>query len=324
MPDMRLTGLVRNADLNGRLVALLDFTNGRWDVVLSDGTRLRVLPANLEPDEEGAQISLQNRGQPQTAPYLAYELGRQAGLSGVYNPRPATEQVTNKLKKGGGAVVTGLIEKESDDTEQALYTGDPEKFTTLESATWQLDILDYSRQDAIAGYGLVAVDVATRQVYGELMADKSALEARDAFARMIQDDDDQATSKEPLVPSMVDTDHDRAFAGAFRLYLERKNIAHRLKTDPRYSHNNLAMVDGVMGRIRSYIRKRLTEEAVEGQDNMRDWPEYFEEAVAAQSDRRYGVLSNMKRPSTPFSKSKRTWRRALPKTSRNRATSSAR
>ena len=166
MPDMRLTGLVRNADLNGRLVALLDFTNGRWDVVLSDGTRLRVLPANLEPDEEGAQISLQNRGQPQTAPYLAYELGRQAGLSGVYNPRPATEQVTNKLKKGGGAVVTGLIEKESDDTEQALYTGDPEKFTTLESATWQLDILDYSRQDAIAGYGLVAVDVATRRSMG--------------------------------------------------------------------------------------------------------------------------------------------------------------
>ena len=66
MPDMRLTGLVRRADLNGRLVALLDFTNGRWDVVLSDGTRLRVLPANLEPDEEGAQSSLQNRGLPQT------------------------------------------------------------------------------------------------------------------------------------------------------------------------------------------------------------------------------------------------------------------
>ena len=68
MPDMRLTGLVRRADLNGRLVALLDFTNGRWDVVLPDGTSLRVLPANLEPDEEGAQIALQNRGQPQTAP----------------------------------------------------------------------------------------------------------------------------------------------------------------------------------------------------------------------------------------------------------------
>ena len=49
-----------------------------------------------------------------------------------------------------------------------------------------------------------------------------------------------------------------------------------------------------MGRIRSYIRKRLTEEAVEGQDNMRDWPEYFEEAVEAQNNRRYGVLSNMK------------------------------
>ena len=53
MPDMRLTGLVRNADLNGLLVALLDFTDGRWDVVTSDGTRLRVLPANLGPDEDG-------------------------------------------------------------------------------------------------------------------------------------------------------------------------------------------------------------------------------------------------------------------------------
>ena len=60
MPDMRLTGLVRNADLNGRLVALLDFTDGRWDVVTSDGRRLRVLPANLEPDEEGAQVALQS------------------------------------------------------------------------------------------------------------------------------------------------------------------------------------------------------------------------------------------------------------------------
>ena len=66
---MRLTGLVQNADLNGRLVALLDFTDGRWDVVTSDGQRLRVLPANLEPDEEGAQIAVSNRGQPQTSVY---------------------------------------------------------------------------------------------------------------------------------------------------------------------------------------------------------------------------------------------------------------
>ena len=150
MPDMRLTGLVRNADLNGRLVALLDFTDGRWDVVTSDGRRLRVLPANLEPDEEGAQIALQDRGLPQTASYLAYEIGRQAGLPRAMNPRPAVEQVTDKLPRGGGAVVTGLVEKESDNTEQALFEGDPEKFTTLEASTWQLDILDYSRQDAIA------------------------------------------------------------------------------------------------------------------------------------------------------------------------------
>ena len=74
---------------------------------------------------------------------------------------------------------------------------------------------------------------------------------------------------------MVDTDHDRAFTGAFRLYLEQKGITHRLKTDAKYSHNNLASVDNVMGRIRSYLRKRLTEEAVEGQDNVRDWPNFF-------------------------------------------------
>ena len=64
MPDMRLTGLVRNADLNGRLVALLDFTDGRWDVVTSDGTRLRVLPANLEPDEEGHKLPCKTEGFP--------------------------------------------------------------------------------------------------------------------------------------------------------------------------------------------------------------------------------------------------------------------
>ena len=82
MPDMRLTGLVRNADLNGRLVALLDFTDGRWDVVTSDGTRLRVLPANLEPDEEGAQISLQNRGSHKQPPTWPMSLAAKRGSAG--------------------------------------------------------------------------------------------------------------------------------------------------------------------------------------------------------------------------------------------------
>ena len=78
-----------------------------------------------------------------------------------------------------------------------------------------MDIFDWSRQDALYGYALVAVDVANRQVYGELMADKSAIEARDAFARMIDDtEDDPKTSSSPGVPAMVDTDHDRAFVGA--------------------------------------------------------------------------------------------------------------
>ena len=128
----------------------------------SDGRRLRVLPANLEPDEEGAQIALQDRGLPQTAAYLGYEIRRQAGLRGAQNPRPAMEQVTDKLPRGSGAVVTGLVEKEVDDDDEDEAFGG--KIATLKDSTWQLDILDYSRQDAIAGYALVAVDVATREV----------------------------------------------------------------------------------------------------------------------------------------------------------------
>ena len=131
-----------------------------------------------------------------------------------------------------GAVVTGLTQKD-------VATENEDNLVTLKDSTWQLDILDWSRQDALYGYALIAVDVANRQTYGELMADKSAEEARDAFARMIVDDEENpATSKMPKVSSMVDTDHDRAFGGAFRLYLERKNITHRIKTDARYSHNN--------------------------------------------------------------------------------------
>ena len=301
---MILTGLTRNTDLNGRRVALVDFTDGRWDVVLPDGTQLRVRRENLEPDVEAARDTLRDRGLPQSAAYLSYQLGRQAGLSGAQNPRPAMEQVARRPRKNNGAVVTGLTEKNVEVSDVAVaFGGETEtKVTTLKDSTWQLDILDYSRQDAIVGYALVAVDVANRQVYGELMADKSAIETRDAFARMIGDDEQEPkTSSDPGVPAMVDTDHDRAFTGAFRLYLEQKGITHRLKTDAKYSHNNLGSVDNVMGRIRSYLRKRLTEEAVPGRDNVRDWPNFFEEAVEAQNEKRYNVLSNM-RPTELYNK----------------------
>ena len=94
---------------------------------------------------------------------------------------------------------------------------------------------------------------------------------------------------------MIDTGHDAAFRGAFRFYIEGKGIQHRRKTDARYSHNNLAMVDQKMGAIRSYIRGRLVADGVTDEDDIvARWPDYFDDAIHAQNDRRLHVLSDMR------------------------------
>ena len=117
-----------------------------------DGERLtyNVRPANLtgvSPDAEARQ-HLRDKGLPQSEAYVQWQIRTLAGLRGAQNPRPATEQVRPRsMRKKGGAAVTGLTEK--DVVTEFDELGRPtEKLATLKDSTWQLDILDYSRQDA--------------------------------------------------------------------------------------------------------------------------------------------------------------------------------
>ena len=281
-----LQRLVQRPALNGQVVRVdLNSWNGTTYRVRAGGEALRVLPGHLrELREDDAAIRVQDQGRAVSQARVDYERARLERRPAVL---PAEDEVAKRPKKVDGAVVTGLTQKETDVGENVV---------TLKDSTWQVDILDWSRQDAPYGYALVAVDVANRQVYGELMADKSSREARDAFARMIgEEDDDPKMANEPGVPNMVDTDHDAAFRGAFQVFLQQKGISHRMKTDAMYSHNNLAQVDRVMGLIRRYIRGRLVADARPGgADNVQDWPDYFDDAIQAQNDRRSSALSDMR------------------------------
>ena len=61
----------------------------------------------------------------------------------------------------GGAIATGLTEKVELDR------------PTLEGSTWQLDLMDMSTKQDTVGYGMLAVDVASRYLYGILLQEKN-------------------------------------------------------------------------------------------------------------------------------------------------------
>ena len=83
-----------------------------------------------------------------------------------------TEEVVKKTERGAdgkfvgrkaGAIATTLATKEVEG----------EIRPHLKGSTWQLDLIDFRSLGAVSGFAMVAVDVATRKVYGALMADKS-------------------------------------------------------------------------------------------------------------------------------------------------------
>ena len=136
---------------------------------------------------------LRDRGLPQTTSYIENELERmqleinrkQARKRGEPRPsgampRAIPDQVmasATRDEKGriqgryAGAVATAEAEKEVWSEKQERDVIKP----TLAGATFQMDLIDAKNMGSEEGYGMVAIDVATRKVYGSLMNGKQQM-----------------------------------------------------------------------------------------------------------------------------------------------------
>ena len=138
---------------------------------------------------------------------------------------------------------------------------------------------------------MVAVDTATREVYGALMFQKTVGNVTDAFQEMIGAGD----STQPKVPQVLDTDQEQAWTHSelWRQFLVERKINQRFKTD-KAGVNNLAMVDNRVRFVSEYIRKRMTEE---GEDPPhRAWGTWFDEAIAAANSKLYKQALHTAKP----------------------------
>ena len=97
-----------------------------------------------------------------------------------------------------------------------------------------MDLMDMSNKRGHHGYAMVAVDTATRQVYGQLMRNKTVDNIIHSFSALIGhvEGEDEPTQK-PQVPQVIDMDQEAGWtrAAAFREFLQRKGIHQRFKTD---------------------------------------------------------------------------------------------
>ena len=78
----------------------------------------------------------------------------------------AARNRNRKREQGGVATLTAM-----------RRTEDGERKPSHAQVTWQADIMDMSTRGGQASHALLAVDVGTRQVWGELMRGRSSEEA---------------------------------------------------------------------------------------------------------------------------------------------------
>ena len=143
---------------------------------------------------------LQDRGLPQSILY-EYQTA----------PQAEPDEVVKKTERGkdgkfvgrkAGAVATTLAPKEVEG----------ETKPHLKGSTYQLDLIDFRSLGAVAGFAMVAVDVATRKTYGAVMADKSVASIIAAFEQITGG----ANVSSVLAPSLIDTDQERGWTGSAR------------------------------------------------------------------------------------------------------------
>ena len=168
----------------------------------------------------------------------------------------------------GGAITTGLTEKVELDR------------PTLADSTWQVDLMDMSTKQDTAGFGMLAVDVGSRYLYGILLQEKTFEGVVEGFGRLLQLRGGFGDKKGNQLgaPALIDTDREAAWNNAdWKAEMQRRGIQHRMRTDA-FSPNNLGMIDEKIKRVKEYIRRRMTESGG-------NWTDYFNEAVAASNGR---------------------------------------
>ena len=153
-----------------------------------------------------------------------------------------------------------------------------------------MDIIDMHTLGGARGYAIVAVDTATRKMYGRTMNTKTGDDIVDTVRDMLDDvvvPGADPPSMSPEVPTQLDMDFERGWTNnpEFDALLQEFGIQQRFKTD-KYQPNNLAVIDNKIGWLKNYLRQRLTEEEEDG-DN---WEAYFDEALAASNGRAHKVL----------------------------------
>ena len=195
--------------------------------------------------------------------------------------RPEPDQVVAARERGddgrlqsgaeaGGAIATGLTEKVELDK------------PTLADSTWQLDLMDMSTKQDTAGYGMLAVDVASRYLYGILLQDKTYEGVVEGFGRLLQlrGAFGDKRGNQLGAPALIDTDREAAWNNAdWKAEMQRRGIQHRMRTDA-FSPNNLGMIDEKIKRVKEFIRRRMTESGG-------NWTDYFDAAVAASNGRKH-------------------------------------
>ena len=223
------------------------------------------------------------------------EADRRAGIRTPV-PRAEPDQVVRSavrddqgriLGRYAGAITAGMTNKTDVLGMRSMMPNAP----TNEGSTYQMDLMDMSTRGGATGFGLLAVDVNSRYLYGELVRDKTLPGLIAAFSRLLQQYgamDPNKTGDMLGAPATIDTDRERAWTTPqWQAEMARRGIQHRFKTD-RFSPNSLGMIDEKIKRVKTYIRQRLTEEG----EDADSWEQYFGEAVEAQNMRVHKVLYN--------------------------------
>ena len=168
-----------------------------------------------------------------------------------------------KREQGGVATLTAM-----------RRTEDGRRKPSHAFVTWQADVLDMSTREGESSHALLAVDVGTRKVWGELMRGRSSEEAAAALRRM----------REGLghVPKVLSTDRDTAFMGGpFQEYLRRHKIDH--VTKEKFGDSQLGLVDAKMRVIKQMMFREMAADADARGGDEPDWGPFFLRAVRAQN-----------------------------------------
>ena len=86
------------------------------------------------------------------------------------------------LGRYAGAITAGMTNKTDVLGMRSMMPNAP----TNEGSTYQMDLMDMSTRGGATGFGLLAVDVNSRYLYGELVRDKTLPGLIAAFSRLLQ------------------------------------------------------------------------------------------------------------------------------------------